>query len=124
MLQLIAELADEETIAILTEDTDFLIYQYPEHVKYLSVKKFDFDSLFDDKQTLQTICYDRGVLAEYLNAAAVNFGSRKFKRRFDIGHLPLFATLKGNDLVDSQTLTGFHQRLSGVFYSLFYRLNV
>jgi len=113
VLQLIAELADKNTIAILTQDTDFLIYQYPEHVKYLSVKKFDFDKLFDDKQTLVTVCYDRKKLAESLNTVAMNFGRRRFRRRFEVGHLPLFATLKGNDLINFKMLTHFHQRVSG-----------
>ena len=49
--------------AILSQDSDFLIYQYPKRVHYLSAKNFDFRSLYSDGKTLQTYEYDRSAKA-------------------------------------------------------------
>ncbi len=109
---MIAEMADNNTIGILSQDSDFLIYQYPKHVHYLSVKMFDFDALFNDHQTLKTVAYDRSKLAEHLNNAAKQIG-RIQGQGFEVCHLPIFATLSGNDIVHyrSEELARFHDRI-------------
>jgi hypothetical protein len=109
---MIAELADDNTIGILTQDSDFLIYQYPKHVHYLSVKKFNFTALFKDCQTLETFAYDRSKLAEHLNNAAKRIGGIQ-EQVFEVGHLPIFATLSGNDLIHygSEELGEFHAKI-------------
>jgi hypothetical protein len=106
---MIAEMADENTIGILTQDSDFLIYQYPLHVHYLSIKEFNFDALFNDHQTLKTVAYDRSKLAKHLNNAAKQIGGI-LDKDFEVGHLPIFATLSGNDIVHyrSKELDRFH----------------
>ena len=109
---MIAEQADQDTIAILGQDSDFVIYQVPHHVKYLSILHFDFDALMEDHQTLRTSCYDRQALVECLTSAAERFGGKTFgSRRLEVGHLPLVASLRGNDLIESRRLQRFHNRL-------------
>ena len=109
---MIAEMADDNTIGILTQDSDFLIYQYPMHVHYLSVKKFNISALFEDHQTLETFAYDRSKLAKHLSNAAKQIGRIK-NLDFEVGHLPIFATLSGNDLVHkhSKGLNLFRARI-------------
>jgi hypothetical protein len=47
--------------AILSQDSDFLIYQYPKTVHYLSAKNFDYRTLYADGKTLRTYEYDRSA---------------------------------------------------------------
>jgi hypothetical protein len=118
----IAELADQNTIGILTQDSDFLIYQYPEHVKYLSILNFNFSALFEDAKTLKTVCYDRVAFVKHLNSAAARFGGIRNPQfpQLEIGHLPLWATLKGNDLIPCKDLQQFHNWILGNILSLVY----
>ena len=112
---MIAEKAsDENTIAILSQDSDFLIYQYPPHVKYLSADKFSFEALFKDKNTLKTKSYSRQELARHLDSEVKK--TKPDPQDFKVGHLPLFASLKGNDVIHSQDLRSIHERIMGNFY--------
>ena len=95
----------------MTQDSDFLIYQYPEHVKYLSVKDFNFEALFRDHKTLETVAYSRQALANHLDSVAQRAGSTDLCK-FEVGHLPLFATLKGNDVIHYDDLAKFHRDLA------------
>jgi hypothetical protein len=110
IFQLIAELADDNTLGILAQDTDFLVYQYPDHVHYLSIQKLDFESLFADKTTLKTISYNRFDLVEHLNDAAQKIGYTGNTRLLTVAHLPLLATLKGNCKIYRGDLAPFHNR--------------
>jgi hypothetical protein len=110
IFQLIAELADDNTLGILAQDTDFLVYQYPDHVHYLSIQKLDFESLFADKTTLKTISYNRFDLVEHLNDAAQKIGYTGNTRPLTVAHLPLLATLKGNCKIYRGDLAAFHNR--------------
>ena len=136
---MIAELSNENTIGILTKDTDFLIYQYPEHVKYLSIKDFNFAALYRDQKTLETVSYSREALANHLDCVAqrINFLMSRFEvghlpllasltgnanplmPRFEVGHLPLLASLTGNDVIFKGDLATFHQSL-GNYIILFH----
>jgi hypothetical protein len=100
--QLISELASNSSLnvfAILSQDTDFLIYQYPKHVHYLSARHMDFVALHENGEALRTFEYDRMGLARWLG--------------LDFGQLPLFATLKGNDLVLPADLADFQNKQIG-----------
>lgn len=77
---------------ILTQDSDFLIYQYKPDIHLFSIKHLDFE-------TLNTLEYDRFALARHL-------GLR-------IDQLPMLATLKGNDHIHFTDMKGFHSRLTG-----------
>lgn len=60
--QVISEMACDENLnvfAIMSQDSDFLIYQYPKQVHYLSGKHFDFRSLYSDRKSLRTYEYSR-----------------------------------------------------------------
>ena len=95
----------------MTQDTDFLIYQYPEHIEYLSLKDFNFAALFKDHKTLETLAYSRQALADHLDSIAQRAGSTNLCK-FEVGHLPLFASLKGNDVIHYDDLAKFHKELT------------
>ena len=88
--QLMAKLAVERpnVIAIMTQDSDFLIYQCPSRVKFISINHLNL-------KTCITKCYDQEKLAEHL-------GLR-------VGLLPLLATLKGNEVISGVDLESFHK---------------
>ena len=88
--QLMAKLATERpnVIAILTQDSDFLIYQCPSEVRFISVKHLDL-------KTFKTKCYDREKLAQH-------FGLK-------VDHLPLLAILKGNGVISGMELESYHR---------------
>ena len=93
--QVIVQLAIErDAFAIFAQDTDYLIYQYPKHVHYLSSQHFNWKAFFHGTKILRTKTYDRNALAKYLGLS--------------IGHLPLLAALKGNDVVSKDSLQRFH----------------
>ena len=75
---------------ILTNDTDFLIHQFSPEVSVLSIKHLNME-------TLDTKAYDRQKLVNYLGLS--------------LNHLPLLATLKGNDIICFRKLTQFHRSL-------------
>ena len=96
--QLIVELAIErDAFAIFAQDTDYLIYQYPKHIHYLSSQHFNWKACFDGTKILRTKTYDRVALAKYLGLS--------------IGHLPLLAAIKGKTTVlcRKQLYTSFLQ---------------
>lgn len=100
--KLVAQLASDPSLnvfGILSQDTDFLIYQYPRHVHYFSATHFDFELLFSNGYSLKTFEYSRIGLAEHLG--------------LKVEHLPLLATLKGNDIIDKFELAQFHNKLIG-----------
>lgn len=103
--QLIVQIAkDRDAFAIFAQDTDYLIYQYPRHINYLSCQHFDWKGLFNGSKILKTKTYDRFVLAKFLGLS--------------VGHLPLLAVLKGNDVVTKDTLQRFHSWIkenSGIY---------
>ena len=113
---MIAELADENTIGILTKDTDFLIYQYPKDVKFLSIKDFNFAALYKDQKTLETVSYSREALAKHLDCVARR--SNPLMPRFEVGHLPLLASLTGNDVIFKGDLLNFHRSLGNLSCSM------
>lgn len=67
---------ENDCLAILAQDSDFIIYEGAEY--YWSMKNFDLD-------TMTTLNYDRIKLANSL--------------RIPPQHLPLVASLMGNDVV-------------------------
>lgn len=73
--------ASRQCMAILAQDSDFIIFHSAEY--YFSMKHFDFN-------TMTTLNYDRNKLATYLG--------------LEVYHLPLLATLLGNDIIDSEKL--------------------
>ena len=75
---------------ILTNDTDFLIHQFSPDVAIFSIRHLDMENL-------NTKVYDKQKLADFL-------GLR-------MNQLPLFATLKGNDLIHFKDLSDFHRSL-------------
>ena len=75
---------------VLTDDSDFLIHQFSSDVFVFSIKDLNL-------KTLDTKVYDKQKLADYLGLS--------------LTQLPLFSTLKGNDIVSSKDLTKFHQSL-------------
>jgi hypothetical protein len=75
---------------ILTDDSDFLIHQFSSDVFVFSIKDLNL-------KTLDTKVYDKQKLANYLGLS--------------LTQLPLFATLKGNDIVSIIDLTKFHKSL-------------
>lgn len=78
-----------DVFAILSQDSDFLIHNTK---LYLSLTHLDLN-------TLMTIHYDRNCLAfSYLH--------------LHVSQLPLYACLVGNDIISSDKLRQFHQRLS------------
>ena len=83
--------------AIFAQDTDYLIYQYPTHIHYLSARHFKWKELFEGSRDLQTKTYDRLILSACLGLTLMQF--------------PLFASLKGNDVVAFKDLQRFHQWL-------------
>ena len=85
-----AKLATERpnVIAILTQDSDFLIYQCPSKVRFISVKHLDL-------KTFKTKCYDREKLAQH-------FGLK-------VNQIPLLAILKGNGLISGMELESYHR---------------
>ena len=94
--QLIVQLAIERNaFAIFAQDTDYLIYQYPKHIYYLSSLHFDWKGLFNGSNLLKTKTYDRFGLA---NALGIS-----------VSQLPLLAVMKGNDLVSTEHLQRFHE---------------
>ena len=93
--QLIVELAiQHNAFAILAQDTDYLIYQYPKYISYLSSSHFSWESIFNGSTILHTKRYDRYGLARDLGLS--------------VGHFPLLAVLKGNDLVRTEKVDRFH----------------
>ena len=75
---------------VLTDDSDFLIHQFSPDVSVFSIKDLNL-------KTLDTKVYDKQKLANYIG--------------LNLTQLPLFATLKGNDIVSSIDLTKFHKSL-------------
>ena len=75
---------------VLTDDSDFLIHQFSSDVFVFSIKDLNL-------KTLDTKVYDKQKLANYLGLS--------------LTQLPIFATLKGNDILSSKDLTKFHQSL-------------
>ena len=114
--QLISELANENTLAFLVQDSDFWIYQYPKHVHLLSAKNFDFTALFKDHKTLTTDCYSRQELADHLDWVAHRLSNPK-TRKFEVGHLPLLASFKGNNFIHHEELESFHRKLGGYLFT-------
>ena len=79
-----------KAFGILSQDSDFLAFQYP-----LDIKLFSSQHL--NVKTLDTKFYDREALVNYLGV--------------EIGQMPLLATLKGNDFVAWNSLVQFHRSL-------------
>lgn len=78
-----------DVFAILSQDSDFLIHNTK---LYLSLTHLDLN-------TLMTVHYDRNCLAfSYLH--------------LHVNQLPLYACLVGNDIISSDKLKQFHQRIS------------
>jgi hypothetical protein len=73
--------------AILSRDTDYLIYQYKSDIHYVSTNALDWNTL----DTVELIP----------EALATHLGLEKKQ-------LPLFATLKGNDFLSRDELYSFH----------------
>jgi hypothetical protein len=73
MLQLICEMSDERTLAIVSQDTDFMIYQLPDHVHYLSAQNFNFGELFqvDSLGILRILHFGRKVLRQIFVTAKI-----------------------------------------------------
>ena len=93
---------------ILSQDSDFLIFQFKREVLYLSMKHFDFDGLFASG-ILRTKVYDQERLRREL-------GIRK-------QDLPILAAMKGNDVVDRKDLVDFQRRVTNrgqhpIFWSI------
>ena len=91
--------ADEEIVrlakerkacAILAQDSDYLIYDLPDHVTYLSAKHLDLS-------TFKTQAYDRNSLAHHLSLTK--------------DQLILLALMKGNDVLSVDLLRPFHNWL-------------
>ncbi|XP_063242330.1 uncharacterized protein LOC134542196 isoform X2 [Bacillus rossius redtenbacheri] len=78
--------------AILGQDTDYVIYGGAQY--YLSMLHLDVDAM-------TTYNYSRWALARHL--------------RISPDHLPMLASLIGNDLISTTDLKEFHQRLSGSY---------
>lgn len=74
--------------AVLSQDSDFVIYDGAEY--YLSMKHLDID-------TMTTLNYSRRELATKLG--------------LHVNHLPLLASLMGNDIVDFHQLKAFHHKV-------------
>ncbi|GFS28342.1 constitutive coactivator of peroxisome proliferator-activated receptor gamma [Nephila pilipes] len=87
---------NDSVFAILSSDTDFIIYQTKPH---LSLYHLDLSSM-------RTILYDRKCFAErYLN--------------IQVKQLPLFACLMGNDSIPYDDLKSFHEQfLDGESYAV------
>lgn len=83
----------EEVFAILSQDTDFIIFNTK---TYLSMLHFDLD-------TLCTIHYDR-------NCFALNY------LHLPVEQLPLFSCLAGNDIIDYMILKPFLLSISDTSY--------
>lgn len=79
-------------IAVLADDTDFLIFPKMYDWKYISLNKLD-------PETLQTKEYSKSALRDYLNLD-------------DVG-LIILSTLGGNDIVRFEEVEGFHKSLVG-----------
>jgi hypothetical protein len=93
--QLIVQLAIErDAFAIFAQDTDYLIFQYPKNIHYLSSLHFDWNGLFSGSKELKTKTYNRFEVARFLGIS--------------VSHFPLLAVLKGNDLVKTDDLKRFH----------------
>ena len=75
---------------ILSDNTDFLIHQCSAKIHIFSTRNLNF-------RTLHTVEYLRPVLADKLG--------------IDAKFLPVFATLKGNDVIPAMDLTHFHRGL-------------
>ena len=87
----VVRLAKERgAFAILAQDSDYLLYDLPDSVTYLSLKHFNLS-------TFETKAYCRQALARYL--------------RISKDQLPLLAVMKGNDIISAETLQPFHNRL-------------
>ena len=55
--QLVVQLAiKRNAFAIFTQDTDYLMYQYPNYIHYLSVEHFHWKKLFNGSKDLCTKC--------------------------------------------------------------------
>ena len=63
--------------------------------------------------TLETVSYSREQLASHLDSVAREKDPNL--PRFEIGHLPIFATLKGNDVITIGELVPFHNYIMGNF---------
>ena len=84
-----------KAFAILAHDSDYLVFQYSQDIAFLSSEYLDLD-------TFDTVAYDRHKLVQYLR---YSYSPRKI---FKLEHLPLLATLKGNDHFSVQRLRHFH----------------
>ncbi|BES93726.1 family with sequence similarity 120B [Nesidiocoris tenuis] len=76
-------------LAILGQDTDFVVYPGARH--YWSIKNFD-------KHRMKTLEYSGARLASSLH--------------LHYGHLPLLASLLGNDLIKREEIETFHRKLA------------
>lgn len=84
-------------LAVLGQDTDFLIFNG--HWQYWSIDNLDM-------KILTTICYSRPVLCRELGLAQ--------------DQMCLFATLSGNDLVSQDSLRDFHQGMRPYHKKFYY----
>lgn len=89
--QMVAFANKPNTLAILSDDSDFLIYEGPWRLWCTT-------SL--DIKNLTTIEYNRAGLIQALGLQR--------------SQMPLLATLAGNDVVDSKSLTKFHRSLGNI----------
>lgn len=80
--------ARNNCMAILAQDSDFVIFDSAKY--YWSMKNFDF-------KKMTTLNYDRQKLASTLGITT--------------SHLPLLATLLGNDIISFDELRPFHNRI-------------
>ena len=98
----------------MVEDADFWIYQYPTHVQCLSAAKLDYTTLFEDGISLKTDCYSRQELADHLDEVA-HRDAHPQTQPFQVGHLPMLASLKGNSIIPHRMLFWFHRKTLGNF---------
>ena len=92
-----------KAFAILSGDSDFLIFQYSQAITFLTVKDLNLD-------TLDTTALSQNALVEYLDRTS--FARDSFEKK----HLPLFATLMGNDIFCFDMVKHFHQMLTCKYF--------
>ena len=84
-----------KAFAILANDSDYLVFQYSRDIAFLSSEYLDLD-------TFDTVAYDRHNLVKHLRWAY------SMQKVLKLEHLPVLATLKGNDHFSFKRLQHFH----------------